>query len=273
MVHSDWGDWLPRAVADADAAFDCWYLGFNGLVCVADDTTLFVDPYLGTGDPPRTVRMVPVPFDPSDVTGADAVLATHEHTDHVHGPSQAPLVADGARYLAPDRSLAAVEEANWSEDYDVSPGDFETVAPGDTLSVGAFEVAVHEAHDPDADEPVTYVLRANGRTLVHPGDARPAAFADSVGERYDVDVALSAVGSAGSIPDKRTREPTHTEWYNDSDEAIALARRLRATRLVPTHFDAWKGLTADPAALHEHARSFEFPRRVDPVEIGDRFAV
>ncbi len=275
MVHSDWGDWLPRAVAaaDADSEFACWYLGFNGLVCKADDTTLFVDPYLGTGDPPRTVRMVPVPFDPRDVDGVDAVLATHEHTDHVHGPSQAPLVAAGARYLAPERSLSVVDEEGWTDDYDVHHGDFETVAPGDTFSVGAFDVAVHGAHDPDAEEPVTYVLQANGRTLVHPGDARPAEFADRVGKRYDVDVALAAVGSAGSIPDKRTREPTHTKWYNDPDEAVALARRLAATRLVPTHFDAWKGLTTDPTALHEHARSFEAPRRVDPVEIGDRFVV
>jgi len=273
MVHSDWGDWLPRTVAESDPTFDCWYLGVNGLVCKAGDTTLFVDPYLGTGDPPRTVRMVPVPFDPADVARADAVLATHEHTDHVHAESQAPLVAAGARYLAPERSLAVVEDEEWAERYDLADDALETVAPGDTRSVGAFEVAVHEAHDPDADEPVTYVIRANGRTLVHPGDARPAAFADRVGQRYDVDVAVAAVGSAGSIPDKETGEPAHTEWYNDPDEAVALAHRLRATRLVPTHFDAWKGLTADPTALHEHARSFEFPRRVQPVEIGDRFSV
>ena len=48
-----------------------------------------VYPYLGTGDPPRTIRMIPVSFDPTDVAAADAVFATHEHTDHAHGPSRA----------------------------------------------------------------------------------------------------------------------------------------------------------------------------------------
>ena len=68
-IHSDWGDWLPRAVEDADPdGVAIWYLGCNGFVLKGSEgTTVFVDPYLGTGDPPRTVRMVPVPFDPTDV--------------------------------------------------------------------------------------------------------------------------------------------------------------------------------------------------------------
>jgi len=270
MVHSDWGDWLPRAVADGEPAFACWYLGFNGLVCKAGETVLFVDPYLGTGDPPRTVRMVPVPFDPADVETADAVLATHEHTDHVHAPSQAPLVADGARSVAPEASLAVVERENWAAGYGFSEKRLTRVEPGDHLQVGAFDVTVHAARDPDAEEPVSYVFRAGGRTLVHPGDARPGPFADRIGAQYDVDVALAAVGSTGVIPDKETGDAVRTTWYNDPDGAVELASRLGATRLVPTHFDAWKGLTTDPTALHDHARSFEFPRRVEPVEIGDR---
>jgi L-ascorbate 6-phosphate lactonase len=32
----------------------------------------------------------------------------------------------------------------------------------------------------------------------------------------------------------------------------------------------WKGLTADPTALHEHTRSFEYPRQLNVIEIGDR---
>ncbi|MFB6177221.1 MAG: MBL fold metallo-hydrolase, partial [Halobaculum sp.] len=89
--------------ADADPeGLALWYLGCNGFAVKASDgTTLWIDPYLGTGDPPRTVRMVPVPFHPRDVSDTDAVLATHEHTDHVHGPSQAPILAEtGATFHA-----------------------------------------------------------------------------------------------------------------------------------------------------------------------------
>ena len=32
----------------------------------------------------------------------------------------------------------------------------------------------------------------------------------------------------------------------------------------------WKGLTAEPTALHPHVRSYEYPRKLEIVEIGDR---
>jgi L-ascorbate 6-phosphate lactonase len=111
-IHSDWGDWLLEAVRGADPdRLAAWYLGCNGFILKsADGTTAFIDPYLGLGDPPRTVRMIPVPFDPEDVESADAVLATHEHTDHVHGESQAPILEAGATLYGPDASVAVTEE-------------------------------------------------------------------------------------------------------------------------------------------------------------------
>jgi L-ascorbate 6-phosphate lactonase len=35
----------------------------------------------------------------------------------------------------------------------------------------------------------------------------------------------------------------------------------------------WKGLTADPRSVRDHARSFAHPRSVEVVEIGDRIAL
>jgi L-ascorbate 6-phosphate lactonase len=35
----------------------------------------------------------------------------------------------------------------------------------------------------------------------------------------------------------------------------------------------WKGLTADPDAIRDHTRSFEYPRRVEILEIGDKTSV
>jgi L-ascorbate 6-phosphate lactonase len=272
-VHSDWGDWLPEAVAAADPdGLALWYLGCNGFVLKSSSgTTLFVDPYLGTGDPPRTVRMIPVPFDPADVREADAVLATHEHTDHVHGPSQAPILAGtGANFYGPGASIDVVrEEEAWLENWDVSPTQIERVEEGDALRVGDLTVRVGPANDPDAAEPVSYVVDHQAGTFFHAGDARPGAFAD-VGDRYDIDLAAIAFGSVGMIPDRETREPERTRWYNDENDLVEVAGELAADRVVPTHWDMWKGLGADPTALHHHASSFEYPRRLDVARIGDR---
>ncbi|MFB6183105.1 MAG: MBL fold metallo-hydrolase [Haloarculaceae archaeon] len=275
MVHSDWGDWLLRAVEDSDPdGVAVWYLGCNGFVVKGSEgTTVFVDPYLGTGDPPRTVRMIPVPFDPDDVRDADAVLATHEHTDHVHGPSQAPiLAATGADFYAPDASLAVTREEGWTDEYGVVDDQRHEVAEGDVVEVGEFTIHVEPANDPDAEHPVSYVFEHETGTFFHGGDARPGAF-ESVGERYDIDLGVLAFGSVGMIPDKETREPKRTRWYNDENGIVEAANELRLDTLVPTHWDMWKGLTADPTALHDHVRSFPHPNSLTVVEIGDRIDV
>jgi L-ascorbate 6-phosphate lactonase len=270
-IHSDWGDWLPRAVAEADPeGIRLWYLGCNGFVLKsADGTTVFVDPYLNTGDPPRTIRMIPVPFEPQDVEAADAVLATHEHSDHVDGPSQAPILAEtGATFYGPAASVAVTREQGWTDEYAVAGEQIETVAAGETLALGDLTVHVERANDPDAEEPVAYVFEHDAGTFVHGGDARPGEF-EQIGRNYDVDLAALAFGSTGMIPDKQTRDPKRTTWYNDENMIVAAANELQVDRLLPTHWDMWKGLTADPTVLHRHANSFEYPRVIDVIEIGD----
>ena len=272
-IHSDWGDWLPRAVEDASPdGVAIWYLGCNGFVLKAEDgTTLLIDPYLGTGDPPRTVRMIPVPFAPEDVADCDAILATHEHTDHVHGPTQAPILADtGATFYGPDASVAVTVEESWSERWDVESGQFETVSEGNAFDVGAFTVHVEPAHDPDADHPVSYVIEHEAGTFFHGGDTKPDDVLAEVGERHAIDLGVLAFGSVGMLPDKETREPERTRWYADENGTVEAANALELDRLLPSHWDMWRGMTADPSALVHHARSFEYPRRVEQVAIGDR---
>ena len=272
-IHSDWGDWLPRTIAEArPTGVAIWYLGCNGFVLKANDgTTIFIDPYLGTGDPPRTVRMVPVPFEPNDIRAADAILATHEHTDHVHAPSQAPILANtGATFYGPDATITVTDRENWTGEWDVAAEQFAKIGEGESIELGSFSVAVEPANDPDADHPVSYVLEHEAGTFYHGGDTKPGAALDPIGDRYDIDLGVLALGSAGMIPDKETREPTRTHWYADENGVIEAARSLQLDRLLPSHWDMWKGLTADPTALFEHARSFEHPRTLEIVEIGDR---
>jgi L-ascorbate 6-phosphate lactonase len=181
------------------------------------------------------------------------------------------MAETGATFVGPADSVA-VGSSDWPERWDVTEDQFRTVEPGETFAVGDLEVSVYRANDPDADGPVAYAFEHDAGTFVHGGDARPGDFA-RVANAHDVDVAALAFGSAGLIPDKETREPTDTKWYNDENEVVRAARELRADTLVPTHWDMWKGLTADPRALHDHVRSFDVPHDVRIVEIGDRFDI
>ena len=271
-VDSDWDDWLLRAVEDADPdGLAIWYLGCNGfIVKTSGGVTVFIDPYLGIGDPPRTVRMVPVPFEPSDVTEADAVLGTHEHTDHVHGPSQAPiLAATGATYYTTDSGYEVVHDENWTKNWSVTDDQLEEVEEGDTIELGDLTIHVEPANDPDADHPVSFVFEHESGTFFHGGDARPGAF-EPVGEQYDIDLGVLAFGAVGMIPDSTTGEPTRTQWYSDENMIIEAANELQLDRLLPSHWDMWKGMTTEPTVLHNHAASFDYPKTLQIAEIGDR---
>lgn len=272
-IHSDWGDWLLRSIEEATpAGLAIWYLGCNGFaVKAADGTTLFIDPYLGLGDPPRTVRMIPVPFAPTDVDEADAILITHEHSDHVHGATQGPILArTGAQYYAPDDSLAITRDENWPEDWDIAESQFTAVAEGDTVSIGSLQVSVEPAHDPDASHPVSYVIEHEAGTFYHGGDTKPADVLADIGERHDIDLGVLAFGSVGMIPDKQTRDPKETRWYSDENQIITAANALQLDRLLPSHWDMWRGMTADPTALYHHAQSYSYPTQLEIVAIGDR---
>ncbi|MBV0923104.1 MBL fold metallo-hydrolase [Halomicroarcula limicola] len=271
-VDSDWDDWLLRAVEDADPdGLAIWYLGCNGFIVKSSgDTTVFIDPYLGIGDPPRTVRMVPVPFDPTDVQEADAVLGTHEHTDHVHGPSQAPILAGtNADYYTTDSGHDVIREEAWMDNWSVTDDQLHEVEEGDALEIGDLTIHVEPANDPDAEHPVSYVFEHESGTFFHGGDARPGDF-EAVGEAYDIDLGVLAFGTIGMIDDSDTGEPTRTQWYSDENMIIEAANELRLDRLLPSHWDMWKGMTTEPTVLHNHANSFEYPRSLEIAKIGDR---
>jgi L-ascorbate metabolism protein UlaG (beta-lactamase superfamily) len=104
--------------------------------------------------------------------GADAVLITHEHADHVH-PDHL------RRSDAPIWTIAAVERMLRSEAPDVAER-VTVVRPGDRLEVAGTSIEVigekHAVIHPDYDrfDNSGYVLESGGASVYHPGDALTA---------------------------------------------------------------------------------------------------
>lgn len=268
MVHSTWGDCfvLDEAEAAEPDGLWVWYLGCNGFVVRSPEVTLYIGLYFGDGDPSTLVRMVPVPVDPEAATAVDAVIVTHEHLDHMHLSSYRGLIEAGATLYAP---RASFENPDYEGGLVVSDSARRVVAVGETIEVGDLSVHVGGANDPDAIETVSYIIEHATGAFFHAGDSKPAEAFAELGERFDIDAGVLAFGSRGRVPLPAEGTVERVEWYMDADQVVEAANQLRLDRLLPSHWDMWKSTTADPKALVNHARTHEYPRRIDLIEVGD----
>jgi L-ascorbate metabolism protein UlaG (beta-lactamase superfamily) len=163
--------------------------------------------------------------DPVALEGADAILITHEHADHVH--------PDHLRDSdVPIWTIAAVERLLREQAPDVAER-VTVVRPGDRLEVAGTAVEVvgekHAVIHPDYDrfDNSGYVLQSGGASVYHPGDAlTPPGRA--------VDVLLA---------------PVSAPWLKVS-EAIDFVREVAAPRSLAIHDRVYSDVGLDMVASH-----------------------
>ena len=102
------------------------------------------------------------------IDGADVVLLTHEHMDHVNGPAINAALAGRPELRVLRRPRSATRSAA------AHPEQFTAVAEGDALSLGSFAVTVHgDKHaviHPDIPAVANVGYLVDG-AVYHPGDA------------------------------------------------------------------------------------------------------
>ncbi len=108
--------------------------------------------------------------DPAVLEGAEGVLVTHGHVDHVVPERLAPALAEAVdlHVWAPDDAVAALVEAGAPRER------MHAVAEGDELEVAGFAIRVlgrdHAVIHPDLP-PLANVAYLVDGALLHPGDA------------------------------------------------------------------------------------------------------
>ncbi len=185
----------------------------HGHACVVvaeDDRRIVIDPGVFT--------------DPAALTGADAVLITHEHPDHFEpGRLRAALEAAPAMEVWTNRSVAAALEG--------LGGRVHVVGHGDAVEVAGFEVRVHGEHHAVIHPEIPVI--GNVGFLITGG----AAGGDADGAAGGAVGRLFHPGDALTVPDGPVQTlllPVHAPWSKVA-EVIDYVRAVGADQAYAVH--------------------------------------
>ena len=206
--------------------------GQTAVVDLLQDTS-WLEPFVG---PPRTPL-------PSPSRPADLALVTHLHADHADPAALRDVLAPGALVLRPAPSTgtgletAALDQAE--QGFAETKLDTRVVEPWESMEIGPFRVCAVPAADGAGDPQVSWVIAAEGTTVIHCGDTMFHGWWWRAALRYGpFDVAFLPVN--GVLVDFPHRQPsTPFPAAMTPEQAAAAARALGARRAVPIHYDTF----------------------------------
>ena len=216
-----------------------WWLGQAGWALRGNGTTLLIDPFLSD----THNRAVPTPLAAEAATGIDAILCTHEHVDHLDGPSVPALAAASpdARFVVPAPIVRMVV------DLGVHASRVIGTQPGEAIEIGGLTIhplpARHGVVMADAYtfgkelsgglyRYLGFVVDAGGARVYHAGDTILYEGMEQRLRELRVDVALVPINGRDGI-----REAAGLVGNLDEREAAWLAAEAGARLLIPMHYE------------------------------------
>jgi L-ascorbate metabolism protein UlaG (beta-lactamase superfamily) len=203
------------------------HLGHSAVLVETAGTTIIIDPFL-TGNPLCPVQAANL--------RPDYVLVTHAHGDH-WGDTMAFAQA-GATVVA------TAEIAGYAQNHGASKVHAMNIGGKYKFEFGSVKLTMawHSSSFPDGSYggmPTGILLMVEGKTLYHAGDT--ALFDDmrTIGD-HGIDLAMLPIG------DNYTMGP---------DDALQALHLLRATAVMPIHFDTFPVIAQDGQAFASRARA------------------
>ena len=256
-----------------DSHFHLWWLGQSGFLVHWRGQHLLFDPYLSDSltekyaqtDKPH-VRMSQLVIDPCELDFIDVVTSSHNHTDHLDGPTLSGLmqVNVGLSIIVPaaNREFAA-------DRLKVDPERLIAIDDKRSVVCGHFKLhgvpAAHESIDRDVSGRCHFlgiVVEFGPWTIYHSGDTIRYPGMQEILKSWNIDLAILPIN--GRAPERRV---AGNLWGR---EAAELAHDIRARMVVPCHYDMFEFNTATPAEFVATAETLGQAYRV--LELGERFS-
>ncbi len=219
-----------------------WWLGQIGYAMKLGETVIYIDAYLY--DSPK--RTVPTLLHGREVSNADIVIGTHDHSDHIDRSSWPDIAAasENARFLVPNPLCELISnDLCISKDRLLGIKDMETLELGDVKITGI--PAAHEFLDKDdisGDYMYTgCVISYNGFNIYHSGDTCIyEGLTDRLRSFGNIDLMIIPIN--GRDASRYRRNCIGNMTYQ---EAVDLAGTIKPGLVVPAHYDMIYGNTED----------------------------
>jgi L-ascorbate 6-phosphate lactonase len=223
-----------------------WWLGQLSVVVKLAGRVLWIDPYLA----PSARRLVPPLCAPEDVTNADLILCTHDHSDHID-PTAIPGIAAAslqATFIAPRPHRGRMASLG------VPEKRFRGLDDEEVLEVAGLRItgvkAQHEFFHavPGVGHPfMGYVIEGDGCAVYHSGDTLCYEGLLTALRAWNLTLMFLPINGRDAVRYRRGTIGNMTY-----QEAVDLAGQLGPKLVAPMHYDMFANNAADPAEFVDY---------------------
>ncbi|HBC87030.1 MAG TPA: MBL fold metallo-hydrolase [Lentisphaeria bacterium] len=227
----------------------CW-LGQHSFALKLGKTIVYIDPYLS----PSSHRLFAPPVPAEELTNADIITGSHDHTDHIDRKVWPTLAAKSpnAVFVLPKTVKDSVQkETGIPENRLKGMNDGETIKIKD-VTISAIPAA-HEFLDYDEKTGLYphlgFIFEGNGVTLYHSGDCCIYEGIQAKLRKWKIDIAMLPIN--GRDAERYARNCIGNMTYQ---EAADLAGTIKPSLTIPAHYDMFKGNSVDPQLFIDYMK-------------------
>ena len=261
-LKSEWYDWFLQAVEAYKVkrgSIVLWSLGGAGFILKSPESTIYIDPYCGgalKNGEQIIMRMIPLPFNASDVQQIDATVISHEDPDHLNEDFVFPIWKNTTGiFVGPPSVTTLLKSWGIAEKRTVS------LQAHQDVKINDIQIIAWPSNDPIPKTANTYFFKIGDVSVVHTGDSLWTEAFYQLGQKYNIDIALISLGV----------NPPGIKYYNTPGEVLQITSDLRAKVLIPMHWDLWSFALDNPHLVEHEVKARNMETDVVILRIGQRF--